>query len=164
MSHIRGKNTKPEWAVRRMVHAMGFRYRLHVKKLPGKPDLVFPRRRKIIFVHGCFWHAHGCRHASQLTPETNARFWKEKLARNVQRDRRDLRLLWEAGWQVLVVWECETRDAERLRALLAAFLCPPASAANYALDDQHALYGAAAEPVDDYGAGAPLQSAARPPI
>ena len=150
MSHIRGKDTEPEWVVRRMVHAMGFRYRLHAKSLPGKPDLVLPRHRKIIFVHGCFWHAHGCRTARR-PPATNRRFWKAKFARNVQRDRQALRALWQAGWQVLVVWECETKNPDRLRAALAAFLAPSAPSANYGLADQHALYGLASEASGEYG-------------
>jgi len=150
MSRIRSKDTGPEWAVRRMVYALGFRYRLHAKGLPGKPDLVLARRRKVIFVHGCFWHAHGCRF-SRSVPEMRAQVWREKLAANVRRDRRHLRALWQAGWQVLVVWECETRDAARLRALLAAFLAPSATPSNYDLADQHALYGLAAEAPDEYG-------------
>jgi len=149
MSHIRGKDTGPEWTVRRMAHAMGFRYRLHAKELPGKPDLVLPRHRKIIFVHGCFWHAHGC-DAAKRPPATHKRFWKEKFARNVRRDREVLRQLWEAGWQVLVVWECQTKDPDQLRAILTAFLASPPGAANYALDDQHALYGLAAETPEAY--------------
>ncbi len=152
MSHIRGKDTGPEWAVRRMVHAMGFRYRLHVKTLPGKPDLVLPRHRKIICVHGCFWHAHGCR-AARRPPATHTRFWREKFAKNVQRDRQTLTQLWQAGWQVLVVWECETKDPDLLRAKLAAFLAPTGRTANYALADQHALYGLAAEAPEEYGDG-----------
>jgi len=150
MSHVRSKDTEPEWAVRRLVHALGFRYRLQVKGLPGKPDLVLPRHRKIIFVHGCFWHAHGCR-LSQRPPATRTRFWRAKFAKNVERDQRALRLLWQAGWQVLVVWECETKDAQRLRALLAAFLTGAPRPANYDLADQHALYGQAAETPDEYG-------------
>jgi len=150
MSCIRGQDTAPEWAVRRRVHAMGFRYRLHVKGLPGKPDLVLPRHRKVIFVHGCFWHAHGCRTGGHL-PATRKQFWKAKFARNVQRDRQTLHQLWQAGWQVLVVWECETKDPDRLRATLSAFLAPSAPASNYALADQHALYGLAAEAQEDYG-------------
>ena len=152
MSHIRGKDTGPEWAVRRMVHALGFRYRLHVKGLPGKPDLVLRRHRKIIFVHGCFWHAHGCRMA-QRPPATHTRFWKEKFAKNVQRDRQTLTQLWQAGWRVLVVWECETKNADQLRALLTAFLEISPHAASYDLGDQHALYGLAAEAGEDYGKG-----------
>ncbi len=150
MSRIRGKDTGPEWAVRRQVHAMGFRYRLHVKGLPGKPDLVLPRHRKVIFVHGCFWHAHGCR-ASRHTPDTHRRFWKEKFARNAARDRENLCALWQAGWQVLVVWECETKDPERLHAILAEFLASTPGTKNYALDEQHALYGLSAETPDAYG-------------
>lgn len=144
MSHIRSKDTGPEWTVRRMVHAMGFRYRLHVAGLPGKPDLVLSRHRKIIFIHGCFWHAHGCR-ASRSVPATHRRFWKEKFARNAARDRKVLRELWQAGWQVLVVWECETKDQARLRSILSAFLSNPSRPANYDLADQHALYGLVAE-------------------
>ena len=152
MSHIRGKDTEPERAVRRKVHAMGFRFRLHVKTLPGKPDIVLPRHRKIIFVHGCFWHAHGCRTA-QRPPATHARFWKEKFAKNVLRDRQHLRALWQAGWQVLVVWECETKDPDRLRAILAAFLAPFAPAPCDDLTDRPALYGRAAEAGEAYGKG-----------
>jgi DNA mismatch endonuclease (patch repair protein) len=150
MSRIRSQDTGPEWAVRRMVHALGFRFRLHVKELPGKPDIVLPRHRKVILVHGCFWHAHGCRPAQRL-PATHKRFWKEKFARNAARDRQTLQRLWEAGWQVLVVWECETKDPARLRAVLAAFLAPSAGASNYDLADQHALYGQAAEAGEEYG-------------
>lgn len=150
MSHIRSKDTGPEWIVRRMVHAMGFRYRLHVSGLPGKPDLVLPCHRKIIFVHGCFWHAHGCS-SSRKVPATHPRFWTEKFARNVERDRKVLGQLWSAGWHVLVVWECETKDPERLHAILSAFLKPSRGPVNYALDDQHALYEQAAESRVEYG-------------
>jgi len=149
MSRIRSTDTGPEWRVRRMVHALGFRYRLHVKRLPGRPDLVLPRHRKVIFVHGCFWHAHGCRQARRL-PATHTRFWKAKFAKNEARDQRALRQLWQAGWQVLVVWECESQDPERLRARLTEFLAP-APAPNYGLAEQHALYGLAAETGAEYG-------------
>jgi len=150
MSRIRSKDTGPEWRVRRMVHALGLRYRLHVKALPGKPDLVLPRHRKVIFVHGCFWHAHGCR-LSQQAPATHTRFWKEKFERNVARDQAVLRRLWQAGWQVLVVWECETKDPVQLHAILAAFLAPSRGPVNYDLADQHALYEQAAESRAEYG-------------
>ena len=150
MSRIRSKDTGPEWAVRRMVHAMGFRYRLHTKKLPGKPDIVLPRHRKVILVHGCFWHAHGCETARRL-PATRKRFWKEKFERNAARDRTVLRQLWEAGWQVLVVWECETKDPQRLRGILASFLASSPGSFNYDLAEQHALYGTAAEDHETYG-------------
>jgi DNA mismatch endonuclease (patch repair protein) len=161
MSRVRSKDTVPEWAVRRLVFALGYRYRLHDKTLPGKPDLVLPRHRKAIFVHGCFWHSHGCR-ASRHVPATRTHFWQEKLARNRARDQRALRALWQAGWQVLVVWECETHDPVRLRATLDAFLLSPARAPNYGLADQHALYGCAAETPEDYGAGKPLASRHQP--
>jgi DNA mismatch endonuclease (patch repair protein) len=144
MSHNRSKDTEPEWVVRRLVHALGFRYRLHVASLPGKPDLVLPRHRKAIFVHGCFWHAHGCRQSQQL-PATRTHYWRDKFAKNVARDQKALRQLWQAGWQVLVVWECETRNAEQLRATLGAFLADAPRPANYDLTDQHALYGRVAE-------------------
>jgi len=144
MASIRGKDTGPEMAVRRMVHAMGFRYRLHVRALPGCPDIVLPRHRKIIFVHGCFWHAHGCA-ASRRTPATNKKFWKDKFTRNKERDAKSLQALWRGGWQVLVIWECETKEAAQLRTRIAGFLAPAARAANYPLNEQHALYGMVAE-------------------
>jgi len=152
MSHIRSKDTGPEWIVRRMVHAMGFRYRLHVKRLPGKPDLALTCHRKIIFVHGCFWHAHGCR-TGQRPPATHTQFWKERFARNVRRDQEVLRQLWQAGWRVLVVWECETKDAERLHSILSSFLALSRGPVNYDLNDQHAFYEQAAEKRenDEYG-------------
>lgn len=121
MRSVRQKHTAPEMVVRGIVHATGARYRLHRKDLPGRPDLVFPRRRLCIFVHGCFWHRHpGCRMAS--TPGSNVEFWQEKFARNVERDARKENELRAVGWRVEIVWECETRDLaklqERLRALI----------------------------------------------
>ncbi len=111
---------KPEMAVRRMVHAMGYRYRLHRRDLPGKPDLVFGPRRAVIFVHGCFWHQHNCRDGRQ--PKSNTGYWGEKLRRNVERDAQ-VRVALEAdGWRVLVIWECETRDPEALKGRLEDFL------------------------------------------
>jgi DNA mismatch endonuclease, patch repair protein len=106
MSRIRGKDTRPELAVRRLVHGMGYRYRLHRADLPGKPDLVFAAKHKVIFVHGCFWHHHACRYG-EVTPKTNAKFWKEKIATNIARDARNVQALQDKGWEVLVVWECE---------------------------------------------------------
>lgn len=122
MSRIRGKDTKPELAVRRMLHAMGYRFRLHRKDLPGRPDIVFPGRRKVIFVHGCFWHGHeGCRHAAR--PSTRADFWAAKIAGNRARDGRNLVSLRDAGWGPLVLWECEIEgDAAALAAWVSAFL------------------------------------------
>ena len=106
MRNIRGKDTKPELLLRRGLHARGFRYRLHHKGLPGRPDLVFPKYRAAAFVHGCFWHRHpGCPKAT--TPATRVDFWQNKFAENTARDRRHIDQLQEAGWRVLVVWECE---------------------------------------------------------
>src|ERR1700730_6100869 len=121
MSRIRSKDTKPEWIVRRMVHSLGFRYRLHRKDLPGKPDLVFPRLRKLIFVHGCFWHLHKCR-LGRVKPGTNADFWEKKRSSNSLRDRRNKRLLKSRGWSVLVLWECQTKKPELIRKLVSEFL------------------------------------------
>ena len=121
MSRIRSKDTKPEMRVRRLVHGMGYRYRLHAKELPGRPDLVFRPRRKVIFVHGCFWHRHdGCARAT--TPKTRTSYWEDKFHKNIVRDRRTLLDLAELGWDAIVVWECETGDLERLAAELARFL------------------------------------------
>lgn len=119
MSKVRSRDTAPEMAVRRMAHAMGYRYRLHVPGLPGRPDLVFPRLKAVVFVHGCFWHRHhGCRKAT--VPATRTDFWLAKLTRNVERDRANLSLLKAAGWRVLVVWECQLKGD--LRRRLARFL------------------------------------------
>ena len=108
MAGIRGINTKPEISLRRAMHAAGFRYRLHAKDLPGKPDLVFPRYGAVVFVHGCFWHRHaGCRWAT--TPSTNVDFWREKFEQNMERDRRNIDTLHELGWRVALVWECALR-------------------------------------------------------
>ena len=121
MAQVRSKNTKPEMRVRSLLHRMGFRFRLHRRDLPGTPDIVLPKHRAAIFVHGCFWHVHsGCPRAT--TPSTRIAFWTEKLARNVDRDARKQRDLAAAGWRVLVVWECETRDAQALETRLRTFL------------------------------------------
>ncbi|MEZ6061895.1 MAG: very short patch repair endonuclease [Planctomycetaceae bacterium] len=111
MSRIRDRDTRPEMIVRSLVHRMGYRFRLHRKDLPGKPDLVLPRHRKVIFVHGCFWHRHRCRYG-RVAPKSNAAFWQEKRNGNVLRDRRNIRSLRRDGWQVLVIWECWTRHPE----------------------------------------------------
>ena len=113
MSRIRSRDTKPEMTVRRMVHAMGFRYRLHRRDLPGCPDLVLPRHRKVVLVHGCFWHSHaGCR--AGRVPASNADFWLPKLRRNTERDAANEEALRCLGWSVLVLWECQTRKAPEL--------------------------------------------------
>lgn len=116
MSLIRSKDTKPELVVRRLIHSMGYRYRLHSRVLPGKPDLVFASRKKIIFVNGCLWHGHeGCRY--NRPPKARPDYWKPKLERNRQRDISHYTKLRELGWQILVIWECETKTAQNLDAL-----------------------------------------------
>jgi len=112
MAAVRGRDTKPELMIRRGLHAAGLRYRLHVKALPGKPDLVFPKHRAAVFVHGCFWHGHAC--ALFTLPETRAEFWQEKIAGNISRDETAARWLHELGWRVAVVWECALRGRDRL--------------------------------------------------
>lgn len=114
MARIRSTNTQPELAVRRLVHKLGYRYRLHRKDLPGAPDLVFLSRRKVIFVHGCFWHAHeGCKVANR--PKSRPEYWLEKFERNRKRDRANESSLRDAGWGVCTIWECETRSADLAR-------------------------------------------------
>lgn len=118
MSRIRGKDTAPEKAVRSCLHGLGYRFRLHRKDLPGSPDIVLPRHRTAVFVHGCFWHRHpGCRFAYR--PKSNVVFWKEKFKENVARDRRKASALRKQGWRVLVIWECETVSVARLRRKLS---------------------------------------------
>ena len=113
MSRIRGAGTKPEKIVRSLLHKMGFRFRLHVKKLPGTPDIVLPKYKTAIFVHGCFWHQHpGCKRS--FLPKSNSDFWSEKLRRNVVRDREVSELLQNMGWKVLTVWECDLKKPEEL--------------------------------------------------
>ncbi len=121
MAKVKGKDTGPELAVRRIAHALGFRFRLHRRDLPGSPDLVFPSRRAVVFVHGCFWHRHpGCAKAS--SPKTRKAFWTAKFAANVARDARVKRRLRRLGWRVLTVWECEASHPLRVAARLARFL------------------------------------------
>jgi len=123
MSRIRAKDTKPEMIVRSLVHRTGYRFRLHRSDLPGKPDLVFPGRGKIIFVHGCYWHMHACRYG-RVVPKTNAEFWRRKRQGNKDRDRKTCRKLRRMGWEVLVVWECQTKPhkIEKLAERIVAFL------------------------------------------
>jgi len=121
MSLIRGTGSAPEMKLRRLVHRMGFRYRLHVKELPGKPDLVFPSRRAVIFMHGCFWHRHrGCKLAR--LPKSKLEFWKPKLEANRKRDIKNQRRLKASGWRVLVVWECELMDTDRVSGIVRELL------------------------------------------
>jgi DNA mismatch endonuclease (patch repair protein) len=120
MSRIRSANTSPELAVRQIVHRLGYRYRLHVKALPGTPDIVLTRLRAVIDVRGCFWHSHRCKVGH--VPASRKEYWLPKLKRNTARDRKSARALRALGWNVLIVWECETRDAERLEVTLRKFL------------------------------------------
>lgn len=127
MSRIRSKNTKPELLVRRLLHAAGYRFRLHGaaggRLLPGKPDLVFAARRKVIFVNGCFWHLHSCP-AGQHAPQNNSEFWEQKRSRTAQRDAAAIQSLAAAGWESLTVWECELKDRSSLEEQLFEFLGP----------------------------------------
>lgn len=125
MSTIRGKNTKPEMVVRSLCHGMGFRYRLHRKDLPGTPDLVFPKHRLCIFVHGCFWHRHpGCKYA--YTPKSRLEFWLPKLAKNIERDLEAQQALLALGWRVVIIWECHTKSSDFLRTEIHKALSPDA--------------------------------------
>lgn len=121
MSRVRSKDTRPEMLVRQLVFAQGYRYRLHNRDLPGTPDLVFPGRKKIIFVHGCFWHAHAPCKAARI-PKSNVEFWRNKLEGNRARDEANLAALEALGWRVLVLWECDLRDIDALRSRVTAFL------------------------------------------
>jgi DNA mismatch endonuclease, patch repair protein len=123
MARIRSKDTQPELRVRHIVYRLGYRYRLHRKDLPGVPDLAFPSRKKVIFVHGCFWHAHkGCKVANR--PKTRRPFWDAKFDRNKARDRANMRLLRKQGWGVCTIWECETRRDDYIARRLSQFLGP----------------------------------------
>lgn len=127
MARIAGKNTGPEMRVRKAAHALGLRFRLHRKDLPGKPDLVLPKHQAAVMVHGCFWHRHeGCRRAS--SPKSNTGYWGAKLDRNVARDQRNAAELERLGWRVVVIWECETKNPESLGSILRQRLLPEGSA------------------------------------
>ncbi|MCC6743083.1 MAG: DNA mismatch endonuclease Vsr [Acidobacteria bacterium] len=121
MQAVTSKDTGPELYVRRLLHSLGYRYRLHRADLPGCPDLAFPTRRKAIFVHGCFWHGHGCERGARV-PKSNTDYWKGKVARNRARDLRTESALLAMGWEPVVVWECELRDRAVLTARLTRFL------------------------------------------
>ena len=123
MAKIRSKNMKPEMEVRRLIHSMGYRFRLHRRDLPGKPDLVFPSRKKVIFVHGCFWHQHNDPDCTVThTPVSNQGYWLPKLRRNVERDSEHRSRLRELGWDSLTLWECQLGDRERLNRQIVSFL------------------------------------------
>ena len=121
MAQVKGKDTKPEKLVRSLLHGLGYRFRLHVKTLPGKPDIVLPRYKAAIFVHGCFWHGHeGCRRAT--IPATRAEFWEAKINGNKERDLRNVAALEDLGYRCLTVWQCEMKDSANLKQRLSAFL------------------------------------------
>ncbi len=120
MAAVKGKNTKPEIQVRKLAHALGYRFRLHRRDLPGSPDLVFPGRRAVIFVHGCFWHGHDCRRGARA-PKTTAAYWRDKIARNKARDAHALAALESQGWRALTLWECELKR-EDFAGRIGAFL------------------------------------------
>ena len=123
MSKVRGKNTAPEIALRKALHGRGFRFRVNVKTLPGTPDIVLPKWRTVLFVHGCFWHRHeGCRFA--YSPRSNEAFWQQKFSANIARDRKVANELDQLGWQFLIVWECALRDPIKLRESLQNYLGP----------------------------------------
>jgi DNA mismatch endonuclease (patch repair protein) len=128
MGRIRGKDTKPEMIVRRLLHSLGYRFRVHSRDLPGRPDIVFRPRRVAIFVHGCFWHRHDCGLA--YTPKTRQQFWRAKFDRNVKRDQEVRDELETAGWRVIVVWECQLKKPSALSARLVKSLGPPRRAEN----------------------------------
>jgi len=121
MRAVKSKNTAPEILVRKLVHAMGFRFRLHSSALPGSPDIVLPKHKKVIFVHGCFWHQHRCSRGNRV-PKANKNYWANKLRRNKERDSQSLRLLRRKNWKTLVVWECQLAKPDKLHMRLAAFL------------------------------------------
>lgn len=135
MSLIRSKDTKPEMVVRRLVHSLGYRYRLHARDLPGTPDLVFPRLRKIINVSGCFWHMHQCRRFS--LPVSRREYWTARLTRNRQRDRRTRAALRRSGWEVLTIWQCQLRDRTTLVARVTAFLTKQAASRRQSTTKPH---------------------------
>lgn len=132
MSRVKGKNSNPEMKLRKLIHGMGFRYRLHDRRLPGTPDLVFKSRRAVIFMHGCFWHRHKNCHLARL-PKSKIDFWEEKLESNRVRDERNLASLRALGWSSLVVWECELKNPENVRQKVRYFL------SSCERDKQHAV-------------------------
>lgn len=121
MRAVGSVNTKPEIAVRKLAHALGYRFRLHRADLPGKPDIVFPSRAKAIFVHGCFWHGHDCKRGAR-EPKTNVEYWRGKISRNMARDKASITALRAIGWKPLIVWECELRMPPKLSKKIARFL------------------------------------------
>ena len=121
MQAVKSRDTKPEMIVRRLIHKEGYRYRLHRHDLPGKPDLTFPQLKKIIFVHGCFWHGHDCKRGAR-EPKTNVEYWRQKINRNKERDTKEQDALQSMGWDVLVIWECQLKDSNTLKERIIRFL------------------------------------------
>ena len=121
MRAVKSRDTAPEMTVRRLVYSMGYRYRLHRKDLPGKPDLAFKSRRKVIFIHGCFWHGHDCKRGARV-PKNNREYWETKITRNRERDRQHDEDLKREGWRVFVVWECQIREPEAVAERIKSFL------------------------------------------
>jgi len=113
MSRVLGQDTAPEMKVRSITHHLGYRYRLHRTDLPGKPDLVFPSRKKVIFVHGCFWHGHDCSRGGRI-PKANTKYWRDKINKNIERDKTNQEALQSAGWEFLIIWECDLKDKEKV--------------------------------------------------
>ncbi|WP_201864464.1 very short patch repair endonuclease [Microvirga soli] len=128
MQSVRSKNTGPEMIVRRIAHALGYRFRVHRRDLPGTPDLVFPSRRKAIYVHGCFWHGHGC--PKGKLPKSRPEFWIPKIARNKERDADTVAAMEAMGWETLTLWQCETKDRDAVVKALVDFLGPPGAVAS----------------------------------
>lgn len=124
MAAIKGKNTKPELRIRSLLHSLGYRFRLHRKDLPGKPDIILPKYNVAIFVHGCFWHRHDCAYGS-VVPATRPEFWAAKLRGNAERDKRNQEALRAKGWTVATIWECQTRDSQKLKSALRDVLPSP---------------------------------------
>ena len=153
MSRIKGRDTKPELVVRRWLWHQGFRYRLYVKSLPGRPDIVMRKWRTVIMVNGCFWHGHDC---NKRRPATNARFWQEKIARNRERDSRNQALLQAAGWHVIVIWECQLNAKNRTETLreldltLSHIVLESAKPKPYEQGNEQATVPLAAEPSEKY--------------
>jgi DNA mismatch endonuclease (patch repair protein) len=123
MRAVKGRDTSLEMAVRRLIYSMGYSYRIHRKDLPGKPDLVFPSRRKVLFIHGCFWHGHDCKRGARV-PKTNREYWEKKIARNQTRDAKNKIALQSLGWDVLIIWECQIKEEAALKECLSQFLGP----------------------------------------
>lgn len=121
MGRVRSKDTKPEMFVRRLIYGMGYRYRLHIRELPGRPDIVFRKKRKVIFVHGCFWHKHNCKKGKRM-PKSRVDFWRDKLMKNKKRDMSNQKKLSKLCWKYIVIWECELQNIEKLKLKTRDFL------------------------------------------